>query len=550
MKAPSLVAALLCSCVSFGQVFQVEYPYQPDADQDELVGTTDLLELLTLFGAEWETSEIMVDSVPLSEWILTLATTVVEQGLLIDSLLQGADSSEEGVDHCNSATSITYHGKEYAVTSMGNRCWFLENLDSPFDRNGLPIGDGSLFAQNHYLHSASIPGFEAAVEDLGATGYYGLGAIASDLICPADWHVARMADFFDLALAAESMPGAHLASTDWQGTGKLPFNAIPHGVVQYEGISGEDLAALDLSALELEINAAQSFCAGDISEAEYLAATPLLQAYFDSHEYDSIEEACFVDGDDYPWVYQTQNYFIELQDAFWEASEDFLYFGGPFENEWECYSISEYEDSAMSAALFALLNIIGSEITEETCYTHGEWYDILVQAESTFGELLNEWYVLAYPFNNISDYQYQLCDPTFEVIWPEWSLPYIPDFEPIWYCYEGENNGLQGLDGIQNVIASTIISTYNDNGTGWAGVQNATIELMDAVDAVWHTVPASVAGDASVAVHATAGQLRPVWIQPNNTGLHPITTTTIANRLYYAPSDMPAHFSTVRCVKD
>ena len=543
MKALSLIAALLLSYLSVGQTLQIEYPYQPDADQDELVGTSDLLELLTLFGAEWEASEILVDSVPLSEWILTLATTVVEQGMLIDSLLQNDGSAADAEDHCNGAETITYHGKVYAVGSMGNRCWFLENLDSPFDRNGLPIGDGSLFAQDYYLHSASIPGFEAVVENLGATGYYGLGAIATDLICPADWHVARMADFFDLALATESMPGAHLASTDWQGTGKLPFNAIPHGVVQYEGISGEDLAALDLSALELEINTAQSFCAGDISEAEYLAATPLLQAYFDSHEYDSIEEACFVDSDDYPWYYPTENYFNDLLNTFYESYDDFLFNSGLFENGWECHSISEYEDAVGSAAMFAVLNIIGSDVTGATCYTQDEWSDLLEESIATFEALFGEWSALAYPFNNVSDFQYQLCDPTFEVIWPEWSLPYMPDFEPIWYCYEGENNGLQGLDGIQNVIASTIISTYNDNGTGWAGVQNATIGLVDAADAVWHTVPAE-AGDA------TAEQLRPVWIQPNNTGLHPITTTTIANRMYHYPFEGPVHFSTVRCVMD
>ena len=120
----------------------------------------------------------------------------------------------------------------------------------------------------------------------------------------------------------------------------------------------------------------------------------------------------------------------------------------------------------------------------------------------------------------------------------------MPDFEPIWYCYEGEHNDLRGLDDIQNVLSNTILESYYENGTGWAGVQNATIGLIDAADAVWHTAPAAVAGDA------TAGQLRSVWIQSNNTGLHPITTTTIANRMYHHPFDGPVQFSTVRCVKD
>ena len=545
MKPTLLLAGLAIAFMAHGQSLQVDYPYQPDADQDELVGTTDLLELLTLFGGEWETSEILVDSVPLSEWILTLATTVVEQGMLIDSLLQNDGSAADAEDHCNGAESVTYHGKAYAVGSMGNRCWFLENLDSPFDRNGLPLGDGSLFAQDHYLHSASIPGFEAAVEDFGATGYYGLGAIATDLICPADWHVARMADFFDLALAAESMPGGHLANTDWQGTGKLPFNAIPHGVVQYEGISGEDLAALDLSALELEINTAQSFCAGDISEAEYLAATPLLQAYFDSHEYDSIEEACFWTSENSNWVHDGAWHFDEVsmafENAFWNDMYSFLIYG----SDEACIPLSGYENSEHIAALLNYLLMAGLDASPEMCLTPEEWQELIQNtAWEAFEESREQWFELTMPFDNISDFQYLPCDSAFEVSWPEWSLPLVPDFEPIWYCHEDEHNDLHGLDNIQNVLSNTILESYYENGTGWAGVQNATIGLIDAADAVWHTAPAAAAGDA------TAGQLRSVWIQSNNTGLHPITTTTIANRMYHHPFDGPVHFSTVRCVKD
>ena len=44
MKALSLIAALLLSYLSVGQTLQIEYSYQPDADQDELVGTSDLFE--------------------------------------------------------------------------------------------------------------------------------------------------------------------------------------------------------------------------------------------------------------------------------------------------------------------------------------------------------------------------------------------------------------------------------------------------------------------------------------------------------------------------
>ena len=172
MKALSLIAALLLSYLSVGQTLQIEYPYQPDADQDELVGTSDLLELLTLFGAEWEASEILVDSVPLSEWILTLATTVVEQGMLIDSLLQNDGSAADAEDHCNGAETITYHGKVYAVGSMGNRCWFLENLIHRLTATACPLATGPFCAR--LLPPASIPGLKLWWRTLGPPAITGL----------------------------------------------------------------------------------------------------------------------------------------------------------------------------------------------------------------------------------------------------------------------------------------------------------------------------------------------------------------------------------------
>lgn len=39
-----------------------------------------------------------MDSVPLSGWILMLATIVAEQGMLIESLLQGGESGLESLD--------------------------------------------------------------------------------------------------------------------------------------------------------------------------------------------------------------------------------------------------------------------------------------------------------------------------------------------------------------------------------------------------------------------------------------------------------------------
>ena len=109
----------------------VELPYNPDSDNDELIGTTDLLELLSNFGLEWEGSELTIDSIPLSLWIASIVNTLQEQGDLIDSLL--SDGNPVATEnHCGELTSINYHGTDYPIGSIGNRCWFLSNLNSPF----------------------------------------------------------------------------------------------------------------------------------------------------------------------------------------------------------------------------------------------------------------------------------------------------------------------------------------------------------------------------------------------------------------------------------
>lgn len=48
--------AMMALCVAFAagaQTGLVEFPYNPDSDSDDLIGTVDLLELLSLFGGEF-----------------------------------------------------------------------------------------------------------------------------------------------------------------------------------------------------------------------------------------------------------------------------------------------------------------------------------------------------------------------------------------------------------------------------------------------------------------------------------------------------------------
>ena len=59
----------LLTCLALGIAFAagaqtgfVEFPYNPDSDNDDLIGTADLLDLLSLFGSEFSEENIYLDA--------------------------------------------------------------------------------------------------------------------------------------------------------------------------------------------------------------------------------------------------------------------------------------------------------------------------------------------------------------------------------------------------------------------------------------------------------------------------------------------------------
>ena len=53
--------ALVVAVTAGAQTGLVEFPYNPDADQDDIIGTVDLLALLSLYGSEFDEEELYVN---------------------------------------------------------------------------------------------------------------------------------------------------------------------------------------------------------------------------------------------------------------------------------------------------------------------------------------------------------------------------------------------------------------------------------------------------------------------------------------------------------
>ncbi|MGB0171934.1 MAG: hypothetical protein ACPF8Y_08135 [Flavobacteriales bacterium] len=75
----------------------VGVPYQPDAEPDGLIGASDLLSLLGLFGAVYTPNEVTVDGVPL--------TTAWEEDCEEDEVYSDLDGAPDG------AVAVFFNGQ-------------------------------------------------------------------------------------------------------------------------------------------------------------------------------------------------------------------------------------------------------------------------------------------------------------------------------------------------------------------------------------------------------------------------------------------------------
>ena len=208
-----------------------------DLDNNGNRGTEDLLIMLSVFGAECDLAEGCMD--PLAENYDPFAVVDDNSCIVLE-------------DPCALATSITYQGEDYALVSVGDQCWFRDNLASDQFQNGDAIGL-TLESTDWYAAAiAATPAFAPINGDganTAAHGYLYNGYAVNDArgLCPSDWHVASDGDWMSLeaALGMDSLALADFgnrgtdqgdqlkssASDDpaWDGTNVSGFSGTPSG---------------------------------------------------------------------------------------------------------------------------------------------------------------------------------------------------------------------------------------------------------------------------------------------------------------------------------
>lgn len=190
----------------------IVYPYNPDADNDEIVGVTDLLPLLSVFGEDFQPGEIVIDGVALAEVLMTMQQTIETLQLQVETLeaqampelaahLTFVDSSS--TFHLEAANLQVSNGTNaYLNNGLGNLIIGMNGEEEYVDSIGrggshnLVIGEGHAYSNSHGI----LHGFNATLTDRYAAviggannrvdGAYGVAIAGQDNVVLDDAHFA------------------------------------------------------------------------------------------------------------------------------------------------------------------------------------------------------------------------------------------------------------------------------------------------------------------------------------------------------------------------
>ena len=170
------------------------------------------------------------------------------------------NSSINNTSGCGGQTTETdIDGNIYNVISIGNQCWFKENLKTTRYKNGVPIQTG---LTNNQWQNANSGAYANYNDDINLSNIYGkiynyYAAESPNGLCPTNWHVATKTDFDTLIQSIETIYGIpdstaggamkEIGITHWStpnngATNLTQFTALPGGYRNnsglYQGIGG------------------------------------------------------------------------------------------------------------------------------------------------------------------------------------------------------------------------------------------------------------------------------------------------------------------------
>ena len=142
---------------------------------------------------------------------------------------------------CEDGASMTYQGFDYNIVTIGEQCWFVENLEATSYRNGDAIQNLQNSTEWFNASAGSVGAWCDLYNNDSYTYAYGklynwYAVNDSRALCPNEWHVpsdfewTQLTDFLGgLAYAGTPMKASSEDSPGWNGTNQSGFTGLPGG---------------------------------------------------------------------------------------------------------------------------------------------------------------------------------------------------------------------------------------------------------------------------------------------------------------------------------
>ena len=207
--------------------------WNPDSDDDSLIGINDLLMFLSVFGAEWPVF--------------------------------------------NCGDPVSYHGYSYETVQIGEQCWFSENLKTEYYRTGDIIlssaPDSALWTSQG---AQTVLYFDSSyIADRGRL-YNALAVTDNRGLCPQGWHVPTDDDFLSLE-SFIGMPEDQLIlveSSDGRGLNGGFAEALKSQTGWYGAGAGSDDYGLSLTQTGYQFYADGQDGFGNQDQGAYWTSSP------------------------------------------------------------------------------------------------------------------------------------------------------------------------------------------------------------------------------------------------------------------------------------
>jgi uncharacterized protein (TIGR02145 family) len=120
-------------------------------------------------------------------------------GSMLLPTVESCDSINISISGCDGENSISYFNETYSIVEIGGQCWFANNLNSSYFRNGDLIPSG-LFDSQWVNAGPAYSDYNNIASNSAVYGklYNGLSIIDERGICPTGWHVPSDCDWMYL----------------------------------------------------------------------------------------------------------------------------------------------------------------------------------------------------------------------------------------------------------------------------------------------------------------------------------------------------------------